>query len=404
MIVCFSCPQDVKSHLDTLVDSGQYADYAEVVCAAVRNLAVLHIEVDPRAAVIVSAAPRARSAVSALAAGEAVQESVPERRGGSKTRKQPGRRRSGERGFSSRPAGQAGTDLASPVAIPSLFSLFEHGPIEGRVAPAPDDVWRAGQAIPIERWIFGQFNRLLPAKASCRAIANLAASDDKRDLEGLASAIGREAASLGAYLRKLDASADRSRDEHFATAFPRAGQSEEKGVLRYAGQFVAATNSNGQLSGLLVSLKLINRLKGTRSPIGLTEAGWAFAALRNPVLDQAEGLGDVPRFSEEETHFLLKHIAGRVPAERFAYISILEAIEAGNTSPDSLDDALGNFRSQGQDREASTSFLSSQRSGAVSRMSDLGLVERSRTGVRVEYAATELGKKFLATTSTLEGE
>ncbi|MCG8554028.1 MAG: hypothetical protein MJD61_01885 [Proteobacteria bacterium] len=175
-------------------------------------------------------------------------------------------------------------------------------------------------------------------------------------------------------------------------------------MLRYASQFVASTNSNGQLSGLLVSFKLINRLVGSRSPVGLTEAGWAFAALKNPVLDQPEGLADAPRFTPEEVGFLLKHIARSVPAERFAYRSILEAVEAGNTSPDSLDRALSKYRSQGQDREASTSFLSSQRSGAVSRMSDLGLVQRSRAGVRVEYGITELGNKFLAATSTPEGE
>lgn len=403
MMVCFSCPQDVKTHLDSLVESGQYADYAEVLCAAVRNLAVLHSEVDPRGALVVSAGPTTAEAVSSSRGAEVARKRAPKGTARSRRGSRAVKRKAAARADLSKPGRQADAEPV-PVEMPSLFSSFEHGQIEGRVAPAPDDVWRAGQTIPIERWIFGQFNRLLPAKASCRAIANLAALDDKRSLDELASAIAKEAAVLGAHLRQLDASADRGRDENYATAFPGAGQSEEKGVLRYASQFVASTNSNGQLSGLLVSLKLINRLKGPRSSIGLTEAGWAFAALSNPVLDQAKVPTDADRFSKDETNFLLNHIASRVPAERFAYRSILEAIEAGHTSPDSLDEALGTYRAQGQEKEASTSFLSSQRSGAVSRMSDLRLVERSRTGVRVEYATTELGKKFLATTSTLEGE
>jgi hypothetical protein len=45
--------------------------------------------------------------------------------------------------------------------------------------------------------------------------------------------------------------------------------------------------------------------------------------------------------------------------------------------------------------DLSQSFLASQRSGAVSRMSDLGLIERRREGVRVFYAATEDGVVFL---------
>jgi len=292
---------------------------------------------------------------------------------------------------------------SAPSSPPSIFRAVEHRSAEKQIAPTPDDVWRTGQPVPIERWIFGQLNRLLPAKASCRAIANLAATNGKRKPDELASAIAKEASALGAYLRHLDEAENRGRDETFSTAFPGAGLSAEKGILRYANQFVVSTNSNDQLSGLLVSLKFINRVKGPRSPIGLTEAGWTFAALGNPILDQSSApIQD--RFSDEEKDFLLTHIANHVPAERFAYRSILEAIQTGSNSPDALDEALSKYRSKSDHGEPSSSFLSSQRSGAVSRMSDLGMIERCRSGVRVEYAVTEIGKKFLATTSTLEGE
>src|SRR5262249_8999313 len=163
--------------------------------------------------------------------------------------------------------------------------------------------------------------------------------------------------------------------------------------LRYMNQFIVSVNSNGQLSGLLVGLKLANRLSGPKSPVGLTNPGWEFARLPNPILDDgSEGLD--AKFSPDEVQFLLRHIRESVPAERSAYQKVLEAIESGNKAPESLDAAL--FVLKSKDRDVTPAFLSTQRSGAISRMSDLGLVVRERSGVRVEYAATDLGREFLS--------
>ena len=56
------------------------------------------------------------------------------------------------------------------------------------------------------------------------------------------------------------------------------------------------------------------------------------------------------------------------------------------------DNALRERVSSGFD--ASTSFVATQRTGAISRMTDLGLVDRRRDGVRVTYVMTKQGRKF----------
>jgi hypothetical protein len=115
--------------------------------------------------------------------------------------------------------------------------------------------------------------------------------------------------------------------------------------------------------------------------------------LPNPVLDGLNG--QTEKFSPEERVLLLRHIATSVPVEAFAYQAVLKATQEGNNTPDKMDAALKTYVADDRAEKLSQSFLASQRSGAVSRMSDLGLVERQRDGTRVSYAATEQAHLFL---------
>jgi hypothetical protein len=126
----------------------------------------------------------------------------------------------------------------------------------------------------------------------------------------------------------------------------------------------------------------------------LTKAGYDFAMLQNPVLDgpQEEVAG---KFSAAEVEFLLLHIGEAVPEEAFAYRAIMEAVKEGKDTPEKLDNALKRYIPKGRQPALTQSFLSSQRSGAVSRMADLGLIERQREGQRVTYVITEAGQNYL---------
>lgn len=115
----------------------------------------------------------------------------------------------------------------------------------------------------------------------------------------------------------------------------------------------------------------------------------------NPVLDQQQ-TEPTQKFTQEEIRYLVQHIKTSVPAEEFAYLMIIRAIEDGASSPESMDNYLQEHVSVSADRSVSDSFLSSQRSGAVSRMADLELVKRVRDGVRVSYVVTPLAKELLS--------
>ncbi len=93
---------------------------------------------------------------------------------------------------------------------------------------------------------------------------------------------------------------------------------------------------------------------------------------------------------------MLHHIANTVPVEDFAYKTILTAIESGSDTPGLLDSALLVAAPPDPARSFSPSFLSSQRSGAVSRMCDLKLIRRNRVGVKVTYVVTDLGRRYNA--------
>ena len=65
-------------------------------------------------------------------------------------------------------------------------------------APLPNDAFAPGMEVPVDRWIFGQHNKLLPVKANLRALANLLRSEsnsaglplDRASTEIAAAAVG----------------------------------------------------------------------------------------------------------------------------------------------------------------------------------------------------------------------
>jgi hypothetical protein len=281
----------------------------------------------------------------------------------------------------------------SRLHVPELFALDGLSEAGVSVADPPDDVWVSGQEVPMSRWLFGQYNKLLPAKASCRAIARLlTAEPDGVALAPAASKIADAAALLGDYLSELDVMNGVIRDEALATAFPKSGEGGDKSRLRFASQFVAWTNGHGQLSGLLMGLKLINRTNHKELRIKLTNVGWQLALLRSPVLDVQEPRKS-GKLSDEERLLLLEHISSSVPAEDFAYRAVLKGIEEGTNTPESLDGFLKRTVSPGE--QLTKEFVATQRSGVVSRMIDLGMITRVREGVRVSYAVSERAHDYV---------
>jgi hypothetical protein len=373
MVVCIECSTRTKDELDELLRLGQYRDYGEAVALAVSNQLTLQRSTPAARSILLGLPARAQPGP---ASDQGVRPAI----------REPG----------NKPA------ASSVVSIPDIFRSTELQEPSSDFASMPNDSFTAGQTVPIDRWIFGQHNKLLPLKASVRALAVLLNADSAGvPLSRAASDIAGEAETLGAFLRRVDESHGFIRDEALATAFPSDSADVNKSRLRYANQFVGSINKHGQLRGLPTDLKLVNS-RGTREPkLALTEPGWYFAKLQNPILDGSPGATE--RLSAAERDFLTKHVQTNVPVEDFAIRAVLRALREDASSPEELDRALASYLPPRTERPVSQAFLSTQRAGVISRMGDLGLVERIRDGLRVTYKVSDSGSRYLEQEPILRG-
>ena len=392
MIVSFDCPLRIKKQIDELIIAERYPDISTFCVAALENQLLLEETHSKESSAVREVAPPTKN----------------ERKATQKTRQQT-RRDSGSNRqlspvlLSTLSATDAGEDMddnsrqgyRSQIHEFDLSLLAEKPPF-----PLPEvlpDMFRLDEDIPLERWLFGQYNRLLPAKVSLRALARIAMEGrDELQLESAAPRIAEVATRLGEYLRALDRQFGTHRDDVLATAFPESGLEGQKGRVRYQNQFVGHT-VKGEQGGLLVGLKLaLIQVHKNKPYILPTLAGWGFARIRNSILDDLIGTDSPPaRLSEEDILFLVQHIKQHVPVERFAYWATLSHIAHGRNTPDQVNDGLARYLSKGKKIDDEQDFVSTQRSGVIGRMTDLGLVNRQREGTRITYHLTPRGKEFL---------
>ncbi|MHB1220291.1 MAG: hypothetical protein ACYC1L_19060 [Alphaproteobacteria bacterium] len=353
--------------MDRLVASGGYVDHSQAIAAAIQNLGAIHSAMQEGSSLVIE-----RGALEELAS-------------------------------SATPVEPPAPAIASsqPIArsklppIPALFRRRERTALPEQFAPVAIERAPAGGIAPIDTWIFGQYNRLLPAKVTCRALINLIADgEDRQPLHLLAKSIANEAAKVGQGLAALDEMRHLGRDDATAVAFP-CHPSEFKSIQRFANQFVASANKEGELSGLPVSLKLVARHPAYAEGIFLTKAGWDFGMMENPLLDHSS-TSNTRKFSDDEIAFLLNHICTSVPVEAAAFKTILTEVDQGILTPDDLDEALTKL--PGHSKKMLAQYVSTQRSGAICRMADLDLISRLRTGTRVSYMFNSRGKDFLRST------
>jgi hypothetical protein len=372
MVICFDVNRNTKDIMDQMVGNGVYRDYSELLSVSVANQFLLHNAqvTEAKTTPILPNSIQPSIELKPVVAQPA--ESV-----GSVSTRAPEVRES---------------------SIPPIFLLGGDDANGIDLAPLPNDTFIAGMEISADRWIFGQHNKLLPVKANVRALLNLLRTATKQsgvELEEASRQIANEASRLGDVLRRSDTDSKRSRDESIALAFPSSEPSNsDKSRLRYASQFVGSLSREGRLTGLLIDLKLVNIDRHKPPRIRLTEAGFRFAELHNPILDAGAAI-EQERFSAEEIDFLLHHIQSHLPVEQFAFSATLNAITDGSNTPEMLDAALKKYLPDRKDKPFTLAFLTTQRAGVISRMADLGLVTRTRNGPNVTYVATERANQFL---------
>ena len=360
MVICFSCAAATKDKLDRLLQNGGYQDYAAIISSAIDNLLVLQEHVTRSGSVILETGSRAV---------------LPQNLG------------TAHAGLDSAAGSKAPYHSTSEYSGP--FAPFEVEGPPSQLALAPADTASVGDGSTPDRWIFGQYNKILPLKVNCRLIARmLHSSPSGVPLQAVVEVVQQCIPELKLWLEDIDVKHGLEREASVSTGFP---TKDSKSLLRYTNQFILSVNKGGTLSGFPVELGLLNRLdsKGTR--LSLTEAGLQFALLSSPVLDPPRRPQE--RLSTDEVSFLLNHIRLAVPREHAAYRSVLRAIQDGAANPEKLDAAIHLMVPAGA--SISNPYLSTQRAGVVSRMSDLGLVSRQREGIRVTYSLTQKGQDYL---------
>jgi hypothetical protein len=369
MVICFDATTEAKRALDALLQTGQFRNTSEVVSLALANYEVLQRSTSTGDSCAVAGGPEMRTENSRLG---------PQRAAAPRT---------------SKPA-------PSQPQIPEVCFLNSTTAEGVKLASVPAANVGAATSLPPAQWLFGQYNKFLPVKASCRALLNLLRERPGAvPLSEAVETISQAAWELGDYLYTLDQRAGRSREEFFAAAFPTTVSNGPVSRIRFGNQFVGnlrqPKQAEGQpketkFTGFPAALRFMVCNGGKSPSLQLTTAGAEFALLRNPILDSTQEQAD-RKFSEAEIAFLLSHMKSFVPEETSAYYAILDAIQSGANTPDAVDAYLRHRFNLSTEQDMTKTFLTTQRTGAISRLADLALIAREKQGLRVTYLLTSKG-------------
>ncbi len=247
--------------------------------------------------------------------------------------------------------------------------------------------------------LWGQYNRIFPTKLVVRYLANVQ-SDGVREFNDARSAAGRPelkpfqrraaqiAREYGFRIQEVDEQRSRGRGEKLASGLP-TGDREERSLDRFVTHFVTERDSNGKLRGATAKLRFVNVVNESASRIGLTEFGTEFARLPNPLIDESPG-ADEP-LSANERSFYLDHVRDNAPREYEAMVTTAEAIADGTDRPTPLTERVHQLNADWTQKQANT-----MRTGLVSRMNELQLLQRERAGQRgVRYVLTGEGERLV---------
>jgi hypothetical protein len=351
MVICFEASPQAHAALEQLVASGRYRDVNGVISAALCNQAVLDTQVVATGGLIIQpgggsghGAPMqesARASVGVTALPSQLQRPTP------------------------------------PYDVTQVEAASLENPVDQNALMGP------------KNWPWGQFNKLLPVKVTCRVTLNLLLQNPGIKVTEAAEIVAVTATEFGDKLRQADEASRRRRDEAYAAAFPSPGSAHEKSRLRFMEQFVFGTGSFADNS----FPQVLGFIRFDGAVVRLTPAGRKFGEFANPLIDGGY-LQSAEKFSADELTFLRAHIKSNVPSERSALTAILRAIRDGAKNPDAIDAYLRQLFADAV-AELTDPFLATQRTGVISRAVELKLMRRERQGVRVSYSLQEAGERFL---------
>ncbi len=281
---------------------------------------------------------------------------------------------------------------ASQAPTLSISATIRTKPMEAKIAPEPALTKIAGELL------WGQFYRFLPAKVSLRVLNGMSETEFPT-LATFAERACDASQEFGKQLKKLDKSLGNKSGEKLATSFP---DSDEKSRRRFTEHYIGSVRrSDGKLVGMLPSLRFVDIWhQNGAERVGLTETGVKFCGMQNPVVDRdPPGVDrDSPStFTIGEIDFLVAHIKEKLPHEAAHMATVLEMLNGGGKSRADVNEALQKFYSRYQDSKNpwTEGVINLMRAGVMSRLFEMGLIEKSRSGLLVTYKISELGKNYL---------
>lgn len=265
---------------------------------------------------------------------------------------------------------------ASLVSKPAQRPILVNAPEENELFKGP---------------LWGQYYKFLPAKVSLRVLAAMS-KDSPPNYGEFRQAATEVAVRVGQLLAKRDKKLGRKFGEELFTCFP---MNTDKSRGRFMNQYVVYRKpSTGKIDGLPAKMKWLKAFADNGSvKVGITKDGYEFAMIDNPVLD-AEGNESL---SHEEKEFILSNITLNNEDEATHIFLVLDVIASGVSSRELLNQTLSaRYAKRWNGAEGwSAGVVNTYRAGAISRLYELGLIEKSRNGLTVAYKLSQSGLAWL---------
>lgn len=230
-----------------------------------------------------------------------------------------------------------------------------------------------------KEWPWGQANRYLPMKMVVRAIANAAQTGEWPLIADITESLKQPSAILGSALEGLDRKAGRKREKQLATALPKINSDKgEKSQKRFVSSFLCSISPTGIFyAGGSFYYGLV--ATDIKERIGLTSSGVEFSIINNPILDHKPEQANTTLSLQEITWLrdYVKHLHG----EGTAFKVLQQVLEGNQLAPKELSMQVAKMIGE----DPMDGSFSIRLNGVVSRMVEIGLINREWEGTRASY-------------------
>ncbi len=223
-----------------------------------------------------------------------------------------------------------------------------------------------------------------------RILHQLLATSQPVELNEFLDIAAKEATLVAEKLREHETKNGKMRDEKISAGLP---SRDEKSQNRYKFQFMVYLRKDKLMDGAMSLMRFCNVYEEKKKQmIGLTEQGLKFSSVISPVLD--ENRFDLA-LSEDESLFYINHIKENVKGEYEAIKWMLEKIGSGKNTRELLNKEMEETFTKSWGDNTTEAVINTQRAGITARMFELGLIEKEKEGIYVQYGVSELGEKCL---------